>query len=145
MSMDDTNNFLTLVVVLITLFIGGAIVIVGGNSISSTIYSSYFNSTANVSTSLGHSIQSVNSVYRLTSNSSTNSTPLPTYPSNHSVLLNSPSGLSSVLQIVHEPNIGSLNIGVYVNGINVGVLGNGSTENFSINQQLTSSTLVEYR
>jgi len=143
--MDLGNNYLSLIVVLLVLFIGGAIVIIGGESVSTTVYTSIFNSTANVSNNLGHSINSVNYLNRLTTNSSTNATPILTTPANHTLLLTSPSSLSSSVVVVHTPGISSMGIGVYVNSNFVGNLTDNATDTFSYSGSLSSTTVVSYQ
>src|SRR5690606_37699171 len=143
--MDSENSFLSLVVILLVLFIGGAIVIIGGNAVSSTTYDIYANITANTSTNLGNQIQHVNYVNRLITNSSLNATSLSSIPSNHSLLTSNPSSLNSNVVIDHQANIESMNIGVYVNGNLVGTLSNNTTDTFPYSQTLTSVTVVEFR
>lgn len=143
--MELGNNYLSLIVVLLVLFIGGAIVIIGGESVSTTVYTSLFNSTANVSNNLGHSISSVNYVDRLITNSSINATPIMSAPANHTLLLTSPSSLASSVVVVHSPGIASMGIGVYVNSNYIGNLTDNATDTFTYSGSLSSTTVVSYQ
>lgn len=143
--MDLGNNFLSLIVILLVLFIGGAIVVIGGESVSTTVYTTLFNSTANTSNNLGHSINSVNYLNRLTTNSSTNATPILTTPANHTLLLTSPSSISSNIVVVHAPGISSMGIGVYVNSNFVGNLTDNATDTFTYSGSLSTTTVVSYQ
>lgn len=144
--MDVVQTSIGIIVILIILVgIGASIVFQSSEASSSTTYAQTLNATANTSTALSHEITTVNFVNRLFSNSSTNSTPILIAPGNHTLLLSSPGLVQSEIIVIHEPNIASSNLGVYVNSNLIGTLGNSPNETFNYSGVLTSSTLVEYR
>lgn len=128
------DNMLLIVVISFVVILGGALIVVAGDKLSTSVVTDYlFPATATVPSTMSYSVSSVTSMQKADNQSVNGLINVTADKGNTTVtIINPASQMMSNITVIHRPGIAGLNIDVFVNTHNVGTLTDNPTDTFNI-------------